>query len=155
MIVRPSTLLSAAYLIFALAFGPAAAAEFATKQEAITMVKKAVVLINERGPDQAYAEFTNKGGRFHDRDLYITVLDLDGKVLAHGQREDLIGKVLIELKDPDGKLFVKERMELARRQQSFWQNYKFMNPTTKKVEPKEMYCERLSETAVCGGVYSF
>ena len=30
-----------------------------------------------------------------------------------------------------------------------------MNPATKKVEPKEMYCERLDETAVCGGVYSF
>jgi hypothetical protein len=24
---------------------------------------------------------------------------------------------------------------------------------TKKVEPKEMYCERLEQTAVCGGVY--
>ena len=105
--------------------------------------------------DKADAEFSTKGGRFHDRDLYITVLDLDGKVLAHGQREDLIGKGLIELKDPDGKLFIRERVELARRQPSFWQNYKFMNPATKKVEPKQMYCERLSETAVCGGVYSF
>jgi hypothetical protein len=41
------------------------------------------------------------------------------------------------------------------RSPSFWQNYKFMNPVTKKVEPKQMYCERLNETAVCGGVYSF
>jgi cytochrome c len=28
-----------------------------------------------------------------------------------------------------------------------------MNPVTKKVEPKRMYCERLDETAVCGGIY--
>jgi hypothetical protein len=28
-----------------------------------------------------------------------------------------------------------------------------MNPVTKQVEPKQMYCERLDETAVCGGVY--
>jgi cytochrome c len=153
MITRPSTLLSTAWLIGALACGPATAGEFATKEEAIAMVKKAVVFIEAEGPDKAYAEFTNKSGRFHDRDLYITVLDLDGKVLAHGQRQDLIGKVLIDVKDPDGKLFVKERVELARQQPSFWQNY--MNPATKKVEPKEMYCERLNETAVCGGVYSF
>ena len=119
------------------------------------MVKKAVALIKEQGSDKAYAEFTNKGGRFHDRDLYITVLDFDGKVLAHGQREDLIGKDLIDAKDPDGKLFIKERGELARQQPAFWQNYKFMNPANKKIEPKEMYCERLNETAVCGGVYSF
>ncbi len=85
MIIRTSTLLSAVSLVVALAFGPAAAAEFATKEEAIAMVKKAVALINERGPDQAYAEFTTKSGRFHDRDLYITVLDLDGKLLAHGK----------------------------------------------------------------------
>jgi cytochrome c len=119
------------------------------------MVKKAVAFIKDEGLDKAYAEFSNKAGRFHDRDLYITVLDLDGKVLAHGQREDLIGKGLIEFKDTDGKPFIKERVELARQQSSFWQNYKFMNPATKKVEPKQMYCERVNETMVCGGVYSF
>ena len=63
--------------------------------------------------------------------------------------------MLIDLKDSDGKLFMRERFELARQRPSFWQNYKFMNPATKKVEPKEMYCEQLDETAVCGGVYSF
>jgi hypothetical protein len=52
------------------------------------MVKKAVAFIKEQGPDEAYAEFSKKAGSFHDRDLYITVLDLDGKLLAHGQRED-------------------------------------------------------------------
>jgi len=156
MTIRLSTMLSAALLIAASICGePISAAEFATKEEAIAMVKKAAALINEQGPDKAYAEFSNKGGRFHDRDLYITVLDLDGKVLAHGQREDLIGKVLVDLKDPDGKLFIKERIELARQQSSFWQNYKFMNPVTKQVEPKQMYCERLSQTMICGGVYSF
>src|SRR5262245_39807846 len=154
MVPRTLTLLS--LLIVALAVGPSVAAEWATKEEAIAMVKRAVIFINGHGPEKAYAEITNKASQFHDRDLYITVLDLDGKVLAHGQREELVGKGLIDAKDPDGKLFVKERIELARAQPSFWQNYKFMNPVTKKIEPKEMYCERLNETMVCGGgVYSF
>ena len=48
---------------------------------------------------------------------------------------------------------MKERVELAEKEPSFWQSYKFMNPVTKKVEPKQMYCERLDETGVCGGVY--
>jgi hypothetical protein len=30
-----------------------------------------------------------------------------------------------------------------------------MNPVTKEVELKEMYCERLAQTVVCGGVYQF
>jgi cytochrome c len=110
MTTRLSTLLSAALLIAASICGePISAGEFATKEEAIAMVKKAAALINEQGPDKAYTQFSSKSGPFHDRDLYITVLDLDGKVLAHGQREDLIGKVLVDLKDPDGKLFINER----------------------------------------------
>ena len=56
-------------------------------------------------------------------------------------------------RDVDGKLYVKERIELAQKQASFWQDYKFVNPVTKKVEPKEMYCERLDNTAVCAGIY--
>jgi hypothetical protein len=46
-----------------------------------------------------------------------------------------------------------ERVELAATHPSFWQTYKFMNPVTQKVEPKDMYCERLDQTVVCGGVY--
>ena len=39
----------------------------------------------------------------------------------------------------------------ARHPLPHWQNYNFMNPATRKVEPKQMYCERLNETMVCGG----
>jgi cytochrome c len=135
--------------------GMASAAEWATKDEAQTMVKKAVAFIKEQGPDKAYAEISNKTGRFIDRDLYVVVYQLDGKVLAHGVNEKLIGKDLSDLQDVDGKFYVKERIELARKQPTFWQEYKFVNPVSKKIEPKQMYCERLNETAVCGGVYKF
>jgi signal transduction histidine kinase len=74
-------------------------------------------------------------------------------VLAHGANASRIGTNQIDDKDPDGKAFVKERVEFAKEQDSFWQAYKFMNPVTKTVEPKQMYCERLAETVACGGVY--
>jgi hypothetical protein len=44
-------------------------------------------------------------------------------------------------------------MEPATTEPSFWQSYKFRNPVTNQVEPKQMYCERLNDTAVCGGIY--
>jgi cytochrome c len=131
----------------------ASAAQFATKEEAVTMVRKAVVFIKEQGPDKAYAEISNKSGRFTDRDLYVVVYGLDGKVLAHGANEKLIGKDMLDAQDVDGKYFVKERVDLARQSADFWQDYKFVNPTNKKVEPKQMYCVRNGETAVCAGVY--
>jgi cytochrome c len=134
---------------------PAVAAEFATKDEAQAMVKKAVAFIKEQGPEKAYPEITDRAGKFVDRDLYVVVYGLDGKVLAHGGNAKLVGKEMLDAQDVDGKFFVKERVELASKQANFWQDYKFVNPTDKKVEPKQMYCERLGETAVCGGIYKF
>jgi signal transduction histidine kinase len=125
----------------------------ATAKEAETMVKKGVAYVKANGKDKAYAEITNKKGQFIDRDLYLVVYGMDGKVWAHGANEKMVGKVLIDLKDIDGKEFVRERVELAKAKGSFWQDYKFTNPETKKVEPKAMYCERLEETVVCGGIY--
>jgi cytochrome c len=130
-----------------------AAAEFGTKDEAMALVKKAVVFIKAQGADKAYPEISNKSGPFIDRDLYVVVYGLDGKVLAHGANGKLIGKDLLDAQDVDGKFFVKERVELARQQPTFWQDYKFANPVSKKVEPKQMYCERVGETAVCSGIY--
>ena len=136
-----------------LIIGPALAGDKAGKPEAEAMVKKAVAFLKANGAEKAYGEFDNKEGQFIDRDLYIVVYDLSGKCLAHGANAKLIGKDLSDSQDIDGKYFVKERAELAKAKQSFWQDYKFANPVTKKIEPKEMYCERVDDVAVCGGVY--
>jgi hypothetical protein len=134
------------------ATGSAGGAERATKDDAVAMVNKAVAAIKADSA-KAYADITRKGGPFTDRDLYIVVYRFDGVVLAHGQNEKLVGTNQAGAKDPDGKAFVAERIELGKKGQPFWQEYKFMDPLTKKIEPKEMYCEPLSGTAVCGGVY--
>lgn len=131
----------------------ASKAEFATADEAQAMVKKGVAFIKADGKDKGYAEIINKKGRFTDRDLYLVVYGLDGVVRAHGANEKMVGKNLIDLKDVDGKEFVRERVELGKSKPNFWQEYKFTDPVTKKVEPKSMYCERLEDTVVCGGIY--
>ncbi len=129
------------------------ASEHATKDEAVAMVKKAVIFWKTNGDDKTFAAITGKGGQFHDRDLYLVVYGLDGTVHAHGANEKMVGRNLIEQKDIDGKPFVKERVELAQKQPTFWQDYKFTDPVTKKIEPKEMYCERVDTNVLCGGIY--
>ena len=131
----------------------AAIATNATAPEATAMVKKGVAFIKASGKDKGYAEITNKTGQFVAGDLYLTVYGLDGTVRAHGANEKMIGKNLIDLKDVDGKAFVKERMEMAAAKSTFWQDYKFTNPVSKKIEPKSMYCEKLEDAVVCGGIY--
>lgn len=129
------------------------AEEFATKKDAEAIVKKAVAHVKSAGKDAAYKSFTDKGAGWVDKDLYVVSYDLNGVVLAHGQNAGMVGKNLIELKDPDGKAFIKERVDLAKTKGKFWQDYKFTDPVTKKVLPKEMYCEKLDESVVCAGVY--
>ena len=129
-------------------------AEFATANEAQAMVKMGVTYIKENGKDKGYAEISNKQGRFIDRDLYLVVYGLDGVVRAHGANEKMVGKNLIDLKDVDGKEFVRERVELGKSKPNFWQDYKFTDPVTRKIVPKSMYCERLDDTVVCGGIYN-
>ena len=142
-------------LALGLAFGPAAFAKEgnATKDDAVATVKKGIAFIKANGKDKGYAEVSNKEGQFIDRDLYLVVYGLDGTVRAHGANGNKVGKNLIDLKDVDGKAFVKERVDLAQSKGTFWQDYKFTNPVSKKIEPKQMYCEKLDDAVVCGGIY--
>jgi cytochrome c len=117
------------------------------------MVHKAVEHLKKDGKEKAFATFNDPKGAFSFRDLYITVYDLNGVCLAHGAKKERIGKNLLEEKDADGKLFVKERVELARKDGKGWQQYKFQNPATKKVELKVAYFEKLDDVIVVSGAY--
>ena len=144
-----AALISALALTHSVSF---AAGERANKAEAEAMVAKGVAAVKAKG-DGAYVDLTAPSKTFADRDLYLVVYDITGKCLAHGQNPKQVGKDLINLKDPDGKEFIKERVELASSKGKFWQDYKFTNPTSKKIEPKAMYCEKFEDTAVCAGIY--
>lgn len=124
-----------------------------TKEEAVAMVQKAVAAIKADGREKTFSAINDPKGPFNDRDLYVVVYDLQGKCLAHGANPKQIGKDLTELRDPDGKFFVKERVELAKTKDSFWQDYKFLNPMTKLIEPKSMYMEKVDDIMVGCGIY--
>jgi cytochrome c len=42
---------------------------------------------------------------------------------------------------------------MFRNSPSFWQDCTFTHTVSKKLEPQQVYCERLEETAVLGGAY--
>lgn len=133
--------------------GTSFGADRATAKEAEAMVKKAVAAIKANGKEKAFTEFNNHKGKFTNKDLYITVYDLNGKCLAHGQNAKMIGKDLIELKDADGKYFIKERMEIAKTKGKGWQDYKHTDPLTKTIEHKSTYFEKYEDVVVAGGIY--
>jgi signal transduction histidine kinase len=144
--------LGAALLSLSL-FGAGHAAERGTAPEAEAMVKKAIDFIKANGPEKAYEEFTN-GKLFKNGDLYIIVYDLSGKNLAQGANPKLVGKDLMGLKDPDGKLLIKMFVDIAKEKGKGWsETYKFLNPVSQKIEQKAMYLERVGDTLVGCGIY--
>jgi cytochrome c len=144
-------------LSFLLAAGPAAAQDKSkgTAAEATAMVEKAIAHIKKAGREKAFADFNRKDGGFTDRDLYVVVYDMKGKVLAHGANPKMIGKDVMDLRDNDGKYFVKERVEMMSKGPNAkgWQDYKFMNPVTLAIEPKSMFLQRYEDLIVGCGIY--
>jgi cytochrome c len=127
--------------------------DYATTKDAELMVHKAVQFFRKEGREKALAAFSDPKGRFTYRDLYIMVYDMNGKCVAHGQKKERIGKSLIDDRDAGGKAFVRERIEIARQHGKGWQDYKFQNPLTGKVELKTSYFEREGDLIIGCGAY--
>jgi cytochrome c len=143
----------AALVLLCFAGIAAAGGKHGTPAEAEAMVKKAVNYYKANGRDKAFAEFDNPKGQFVRGDLYVMVYDMNGKNLAHGANPKMIGKDLIDLKDADGKAFVKERVEIAKEKGKGWQNYKWTNPVTHKIAEKTAYLEKVDDVIILCGAY--
>ncbi len=130
-----------------------AADERAKPDEAKAMLAKAMAHIKAVGRDKAFADFMVKPGPWVDRDLYITVFDMNGKTLSHGANARMVGKDNINLQDGNGKYHVKERLEIAKAKGKGQQEFAFLNPMTKQIEPKLRVFERMDDIVVACGAY--
>ncbi|WP_242342524.1 cache domain-containing protein [Anaeromyxobacter terrae] len=136
------------------AFGQAAAAEpYATSKDAELLVHRAALFMKKEGKEKAIATFNDPHGPFIYRDLYVFAYDLDGTCLAHPTKPERVGKNNMSDKDPDGREFVRERLQLARKHGKGWQQYKFNNPVTNKVEQKVAYFELVDGVVLVAGAY--
>lgn len=124
-----------------------------TAKEAQALVDKAIAYFNESGKDAAFEAINDPKGKFVKDDLYVYVVDFNGVVLAHGANKKLIGQHMIDLKDADGKLFVREIISVANTKGSGWVDYKWTNPQTKKVEKKTSFIKKNGNMIFICGIY--
>ncbi|MES2264866.1 MAG: cache domain-containing protein [Pseudomonadota bacterium] len=149
------TLLAATGLMFGMLWqgGAGAAENHGSKDEAVAMVKQAVDYLKKNGRDKAFAAFSDPKGQFVDRDLYVSVFSMDGVSLAHGANKKIIGKNMMEYRDPDGKYPIKMGLEIAKTKGSGWYEFKFLNPVSKEMQDKAVYVERYEDIALWVGAY--
>jgi cytochrome c len=125
----------------------------AGQADAKALIEKGVAFYKANGKDKAFAEFSNPKGQFTKGDLYIFVVDSKGNVFAHGGNAKLVGKDMSELKDADGKFFMKEIIKTANEKGKGWVDYKWTNPVTKKVDDKTTCVEKVDGYVFGCGVY--
>jgi cytochrome c len=124
-----------------------------SKKDVEGWVKKAIEFYKSVGQEKAFQEFNNPKGKFSTDKLYITVDGLDGTCLSHGANVKMIGKDWSDLKDADGKAFIKERLEIVKKTGKGWQTYKWTNPVSKQIEVKSTYLEKVDNVIFTCGVY--
>ena len=109
-------------------------------------VEKADKYAKEHGVKAAIAEFNKPDGLFVKDDLYITVIDFDGVMVAYPRNTKIIGQNQSGLKDQEGKFFIKEMANVAKTKGFGWVDYKHPHPHTKAVEQKTTYVKRIAGT---------
>ena len=123
------------------------------KDDAKTLVKKAVAYAKYQGKEKAIAEINKPRGMFDKGEMYVFAYDLQGFMVAHPKNPALIGKNLIDVPDSEGKLFRKEIVEKAKSQGSGWVDYVYRNPETNEYEHKTTYCQKDGDLIICCGAY--
>jgi len=138
--------------VMLLCTGVALAGARGTPAEAQAMLDEAVKFFNAKGKDATLAEINNPAGKFVKGDIYVFAIDSSGNTLAHGANQKLVGKNLMEVKDADGKLFMKEIVETGKKGGGTVE-YKWTNPESKKTEAKIAYIKTVGGIVLGCGAY--
>ncbi|MCV2367965.1 cache domain-containing protein [Roseateles oligotrophus] len=118
----------------------------ASKEEAVAMVKKAVAFYKANGRDKTFAEVSDQSGQFRDRELFVVVMDAKANVLAHGALKKMIGANIMDLKDVNGVMIIRSMFKAVEKANSGWSDeYLFLNPLSKAMEPKLSYVEKFED----------
>lgn len=130
-----------------------------TRDQAKAFVKQAVEFAKKNSKEKFTEEVSGTKGQFHftkgqNNDLYIFVYDLEGKVVAHGVRRELVGVNRWASKDPDGKAWIQDWTKLVKEKGNGWIEYKELNPAqNNKVMKKASFVELFNGMVIGAGIY--
>lgn len=134
-----------------LAAGPLLAADMATPDEAKALAQKAQMTVDTQGKDKAFAAFS--AADFKPKDLYVFCMDMDGVMLSHATKPELVGKNLLDFKKYGDELF-KDMIAKVKASKEGWVDYKWPYPGTEEVKAKTSYVMANKEGFFCGvGAY--
>ena len=138
---------------------PAISTEAPQSKEAkqiAALVDKAAALTESKGK-AAFAEFRKKDSEWFKGETYIFIIDMKGTTLVQPANPELEAKSTLDLKDANGKAFVREFLETGKKG-SGWVDYMWTKPGEKSASRKLSYVKSAKmpggEAVVVGaGIY--
>ena len=121
-------------------------------EEAQALVDRAIAHRKRTSQDSFLRDITNPAMGFHDRDMYVFVLDSNGKYLAFGGNAAKVGTRVQDIAGIDGAGLLESIVEQAQREPG-WVEYDIANPTTGKVQTKMSYVQLVDGLYAGCGVY--
>jgi cytochrome c len=126
-------------------------------KQIVALVDKAAVLAESKGKP-VFAEFKKKGSEWFKGETYVFIADMNGTILMHPANPELEGKNILDMKDTNGKTFMREFVETAQTKGSGWVDYMWPKPGEKTASKKLSYVKMAKmpngEAVVVGaGIY--
>ena len=116
-------------------------------------VERAIAFYEVSGKNVALAEFADPRGPFVQGGHYVYVLDSNGTMLAHPIDAKYMGQDFYDVRDADGKSFIKDIVDAANAKRYGWVSYKWFDPVTEIEQNKILYFEKVDNLIFCSGAY--
>lgn len=138
----------------------ALAVERSDTKMAIALMQHAQSYLQKNGVEKAIIEFNRLDSPFNSKsainpygDLYLYTLDSKGYQSVHGKNPKIRGKFMLEMRDIDGVYLIAAMVKIcfSSKEGKGWTKYRWPNPVTKEVEPKQGYVERVPGMDLCIG----
>lgn len=122
-------------------------------EEAIELVERAIALHRRSASREAFLrDVTDPAQGFHDRDMYVFVLDRIGTYLSFGGNRSKVGTRVQDIVGIDGDGLLDAIITQASHEPG-WVEYDIANPTTGRVQTKMSFVQQADDLFVGCGVY--
>lgn len=122
-------------------------------EEAIELVDRAMAQRRRSASrDSFLREVTDPAQGFHDRDMYVFVLDRNGTYVAFGGNPAKVGTRVQDIAGIDGQGLVDDILNQAAMEPG-WVEYDITNPTSGRVQSKMSFVQQVDDLFVGCGVY--
>jgi methyl-accepting chemotaxis protein len=123
-----------------------------TAEEAMVLVQQAVEHRQRVGRDAFVRELTDPAHGFHDRDMYVFALDIQGVYRAFGGKPEKVGSRVQDIAGVDGAALLQSIVTQAESEPG-WVEYDIVNPATGVIQAKMSYVRKVDDLYVGCGVY--